>query len=588
MSCHRIYDRDQLNKIFGKSLKNYNEHLKEVLYNRQKAKLPLFFNHAKKIKQEKAYTEEFEKIKAQLSHQAGCYHREIKELKRKKTQTDADKVKIRELMNKIDAINGEYTKSRTLSKKISMGRRIQVLQKPPSDIPLIIAECQKKIETNKAKIVEYQKHLDEHKKNPNYFKNKPGLYLYHCEWSIARHRRNIKLAKEDIKNLEFLTSSTPEEKAEFKALYDEICKIYRTAYDLFNKNVESLICPKKYPKPETDKQIQSKPKKIYIKACTQSGCHGFLDETWTCAVCSQKVCSKCFEDINDDAHLCKEENILSAKLIKTQTKPCPKCSAPVLRASGCTQMMCTNNNCNTVFDFKTGEIDKGVIHNPHFYHWRMESGNGDDKTLNYFQCGRRFPHFGMFKRRIAQVFGLKTNEEFTKFVNKNKKELSIIKFLHLTSTTFTGRMKTIQVTFNTDLKHKYRSLSIKYINHEITKKQFKETLYKYHNSIKANNAFMQLYDMFNNIAREIIIKLFNEPKKVHSYSKELIKLVVFINKQLIEKSIIYSRSVYLINRNGTLSKLQKFNQKKYNEMLNKLSSSSSGGGGSSGSSSAHS
>lgn len=84
-----------------------------------------------------------------------------------------------------------------------------------------------------------------------------------------------------------------------------------------------------------DAQIE---RRQFIKACVMEGCRGFLSTQWKCGVCDTRVCRECHEpktDENDEAHVCKPENVESAKLIAKETKPCPKCASAILKVSGC-------------------------------------------------------------------------------------------------------------------------------------------------------------------------------------------------------------------------------------------------------------
>jgi hypothetical protein len=74
----------------------------------------------------------------------------------------------------------------------------------------------------------------------------------------------------------------------------------------------------------------NKQKKVFIKKCGVENCRGFLSEQWKCGICDTTTCNKCLELLNqeqDQEHVCKEENIESAKLISKDSKPCPKCAA---------------------------------------------------------------------------------------------------------------------------------------------------------------------------------------------------------------------------------------------------------------------
>lgn len=51
-------------------------------------------------------------------------------------------------------------------------------------------------------------------------------------------------------------------------------------------------------------------------------------------------------------HVCKKEDIETAKLLKENTKPCPSCNMGVYKIEGCSQMFCTS--CKTAFGWTTG------------------------------------------------------------------------------------------------------------------------------------------------------------------------------------------------------------------------------------------
>ena len=117
--------------------------------------------------------------------------------------------------------------------------------------------------------------------------------------------------------------------------------------------------------------------KKFIMGCPVSDCRGFLSQAWKCGTCGTHVCSKCRipkEGKNDDTHVCKDEDVATAKLLSKETKPCPSCAAPIFKISGCDQMWCVE--CKTPFSWKTGMPVTGVIHNPHFYQWQRANNGG--------------------------------------------------------------------------------------------------------------------------------------------------------------------------------------------------------------------
>jgi hypothetical protein len=114
--------------------------------------------------------------------------------------------------------------------------------------------------------------------------------------------------------------------------------------------------------------------KKFIRACPVNDCEGFLSTAWKCGVCETWACSKCFEIIGKDKnveHVCNEDTLKSAQMIKNETKPCPSCSAAIYKIEGCDQMWCTQ--CKVAFSWRTGLKVTGTIHNPHYYQWMKEN-----------------------------------------------------------------------------------------------------------------------------------------------------------------------------------------------------------------------
>lgn len=115
----------------------------------------------------------------------------------------------------------------------------------------------------------------------------------------------------------------------------------------------------------------------FIRACPKNDCKGYLSTALKCGVCEGYACKDCREPKNgknDPDHKCNPDTIESIKLLASDTKSCPSCSSMVYKISGCDQMYCTQ--CHTAFSWKTGAIEKGIIHNPHYYEFQRQQNNG--------------------------------------------------------------------------------------------------------------------------------------------------------------------------------------------------------------------
>lgn len=125
---------------------------------------------------------------------------------------------------------------------------------------------------------------------------------------------------------------------------------------------------------------------IFMK-CTNNECRGFVTtEKHQCEVCETFYCKKCAIE-KGEGHECKNEDIETAKFIFKESKPCPSCGTRISKVSGCDQMWCTQ--CHVSFSWKTGTIEKGVVHNPHYFEW-LRKGGGNREVIrnpNDVRCG---------------------------------------------------------------------------------------------------------------------------------------------------------------------------------------------------------
>ena len=119
--------------------------------------------------------------------------------------------------------------------------------------------------------------------------------------------------------------------------------------------------------------------------CSDPNCRGLLNSEWKCATCEKYTCSECHV-LKNNHHVCKPEDVETAKLLASDTKPCPKCRVPIYKIMGCDQMWCTE--CHTAFSWRTGNIETR-IHNPHFYEYQRRINNGQaPRNYGDMECGR--------------------------------------------------------------------------------------------------------------------------------------------------------------------------------------------------------
>jgi len=106
--------------------------------------------------------------------------------------------------------------------------------------------------------------------------------------------------------------------------------------------------------------------------CPLNMCSGLV-KNGRCGDCKKAVCAKCREE-RLDGHECNQQELETIKLLKRDTKPCPRCKAPIHKIDGCDQMFCTK--CKTAFSWRTLNIQRGLIHNPHYHEYMAQLNRG--------------------------------------------------------------------------------------------------------------------------------------------------------------------------------------------------------------------
>lgn len=103
--------------------------------------------------------------------------------------------------------------------------------------------------------------------------------------------------------------------------------------------------------------------RVFIRPCSVNGCRGFLSTKWKCGVCQEYTCSKCFET-KDEHHVCHEDNLKSAEMIRRETRNCPSCGVNIFKIDGCfagnTEILLWNGNIKLAKDIQVGDVLVGT------------------------------------------------------------------------------------------------------------------------------------------------------------------------------------------------------------------------------------
>jgi hypothetical protein len=128
-------------------------------------------------------------------------------------------------------------------------------------------------------------------------------------------------------------------------------------------------------------------KRQFVRACPYTGCKGFLSTAWKCGLCANWTCPTCHEgkgSEKDAPHECDANAVATAELLAKDSRNCPKCASLIFKINGCDQMFCTQ--CHTAFSWRTGRVETGTIHNPHYYEFQRAHG-GMPRNPGDVPCG---------------------------------------------------------------------------------------------------------------------------------------------------------------------------------------------------------
>jgi len=343
-------------------------------------------------------------------------------------------------------------------------------------------------------------------------------------------------------------------------------------------------------------------RKKFIMPCPGDNCKGYLSSQYKCELCKLFTCPDCFEIIGytkEDEHVCKDDNIKSAELIKKETKGCPKCGVRIFKISGCDQMWCTE--CKVAFSWNTGKMVVNVsIHNPHYYEYMKNNNAVVMRNPGDVLCGGLLPHtqfrfitayLNTMDKNLATVKNLerfdnclKTNNSvkiYIDAVNKyvisvkdfpGKEDLTFVKVFinkisalhrlinHITNINLLECRQNVRNLLNHD------NLTVEYILNKITKEKLATEIFRTDNIRKKNVELLNVYELISVVGIERFNVLYDyyttncSNTKCANYealyldflgqiiklTTEYNQLIDYCNNQLIEISYTYGMTVAYI------------------------------------------
>ena len=251
-----------------------------------------------------------------------------------------------------------------------------------------------------------------------------------------------------------------------------------------------------------DVVVGEAPKK-FVRKCPTEVCKGFMNEDWFCGLCDRHFCEHCNEQLGE-GHTCDPDAVKTMELLKKDTKPCPKCGTMIQKLSGCAQMWCPH--CHTAFDWRTGHIETGRIHNPHY----MEFKRGRISTREHgdIPCG-----------------GVPTFRELRE-IDAPESVMRFASALAILDREITYRYGDIY-----DNDNQY--LRIEYMLNELEESAFKKELQRRDKQREKHRDINNIYRMVSDTGGDLLRQYVLEPQRIDEIMDIAIKLIQYANQVLV-------------------------------------------------------
>jgi hypothetical protein len=266
----------------------------------------------------------------------------------------------------------------------------------------------------------------------------------------------------------------------------------------------------------------------FIKQCPVNECRGFLSTQWICGVCKSKSCKDCHEVLTDDEHKCDPSLVDSIKLMKSDSKACPGCGIYTLRQSGCNQMWCVQ--CHTAWNWVSGRIEKGLIHNPHFYQWQLKNGN-DTRNPMDIRCGGLVNLYDLSSILREENCYVDIKNILTKFHRSVGHIRAIIERLP-------GAMYNPQLDMD---------LRLQYLRKKISESEWKITLQRRYKKREKDRLYREILDTYTTVIQGLLGELVNRNILPDECTDQCYAILLYCNTQIVKLKKLFNSNISIIS-----------------------------------------
>jgi hypothetical protein len=299
-------------------------------------------------------------------------------------------------------------------------------------------------------------------------------------------------------------------------------------------------------------QVQAKkPKREFMFPCPEDECRGYMGSTdMVCGVCKAQACNKCGV-ILQEGHVCDPNMVANFDAVKKASKPCPSCACPTSKIDGCDQMWCVL--CHTAWSWNTGEVVRGVIHNPHYFQYLRETTDGDiprqpgdgggmvcrnERVPRGWDISRKNRHFlNQFRRDDGSV----PEEHMQEFRRYERYGGMLLDFCR------------VCLHFSEDWLRRQRQeedqtcdLRLKYLIHEITEDEMKTLLQRREKKQLKQKDVADIYDMTVEVGGELLWAYVTDERDLEETVEEVNKLRAYANTNLRNVGEKYHMNVTMV------------------------------------------
>lgn len=272
----------------------------------------------------------------------------------------------------------------------------------------------------------------------------------------------------------------------------------------------------------------------YIRPCVKDGCNGYIDESKSeCALCHAHICLECNIICEKEAHECKEEDVETWKCLMRTTKCCPSCHTRIFKISGCDQMWCTQ--CHQAFSWRTGEIVKGMIHNPHYYEF-MANRPHENREVND-TCGE-LPTIYEIRNKIDRL-------ERAKLVSREDGKW-ILNFHRLIVHIRAVELPRLPVRFH---PNENIELRIRFLRKDLSETDFKKRIQEREKRYEKLYECRKLFEMVIAVSTDLLTEFLGvkyDLEQIENIHHQMIALISYTNQNIGNLNKIFQSQMRLI------------------------------------------